>query len=75
MKIRMLVDMPEGAQRNGQPWPAKGEDADLPTAEAAHLVASGVAEEVREPDAADGGEDAGEKPRRARRKAPAEEGE
>lgn len=46
MKIRMLVDMPEGATRNGQPWPAKGEDADLPTAEAAHLVASGVAEEV-----------------------------
>ncbi|MGQ4358865.1 hypothetical protein [Streptomyces sp. SAS_272] len=46
MRIRMLVDMPEGATRNGQPWPAKGEPAELPTAEAAHLVASGVAEEV-----------------------------
>jgi hypothetical protein len=46
MRIRMLVGMPEGATRNGQPWPAKGEIAELPTAEAAHLVASGVAEEV-----------------------------
>lgn len=46
MRIRMLVEMPEGAARNGEPWPALGEPADLPTAEAAHLVASGVAEEV-----------------------------
>lgn len=46
MLIRMLVDMPEGATRNGQPWPAKGETSELPTAEAAHLVASGIAEEA-----------------------------
>lgn len=46
MKIRMLVEMSGGATRNGEPWPAKGEDAELPTAEAAHLVASGIAEEV-----------------------------
>ncbi|MEV6614265.1 hypothetical protein AB0N31_10655 [Streptomyces sp. NPDC051051] len=46
MRIRMLVAMPEGAARNGEPWPAEGEEVDLPTAEAAHLVASGVAEEV-----------------------------
>jgi len=46
MRIRMLVDMPEGATRNGEQWPGKGESADLPTAEAAHLVASGVAEEA-----------------------------
>ena len=46
MRIRMLVEMPEGATRNGEPWPAKGDEAELPTAEAAHLVASGVAEEV-----------------------------
>ncbi|MEU9285967.1 hypothetical protein AB0D57_14885 [Streptomyces sp. NPDC048275] len=46
MRIRMLVEMPDGATRNGEPWPPKGELADLPTAEAAHLVASGVAEEV-----------------------------
>lgn len=46
MKIRMLIEMPEGATRNGEPWPAKGETAELPTAEAAHLVASGIAEEV-----------------------------
>lgn len=48
MRIRMLVDMPDGATRNGEPWPAKGEPVDLPTADAAHLVASGVAEEVAE---------------------------
>ncbi|WP_075693868.1 hypothetical protein [Streptomyces acidiscabies] len=46
MLIRMLVQMPEGAARNGQPWPAEGETAELPTAEAAHLIASGIAEEA-----------------------------
>ncbi|MET8172846.1 hypothetical protein [Streptomyces clavifer] len=45
MKIRMLVEMT--GTRDGQPWPAKGREADLPTAAAAHLVASGIAEEVR----------------------------
>ena len=49
MLIRMLVGMPEGASRNGEPWPAEGETAELPTAEAAHLVASGIAEEVTDP--------------------------
>lgn len=44
MKIRMLVEM-SGA-RNGQPWPRRGEVADLPTAEAAHLCAAGVAEKA-----------------------------
>ncbi|WP_158778912.1 hypothetical protein [Streptomyces cellulosae] len=53
MRIRMTVDMPEGAARNGEPWPGKGETADLPTAEAAHLVASGVAEEVADQDGAE----------------------
>lgn len=62
MRIRMLVEMPEGATRNGEQWPPKGEAAELPTAEAAHLVASGVAEEVVEP-------------RKSRRKAPDGEGE
>lgn len=46
MRIRMTVDMP--GTRDGEPWPAKGEEADLPTAAAAHLVASGVAEEVED---------------------------
>lgn len=70
MRIRLLVDMPEGAARNGQPWPAKGESVDLPTAEAAHLVASGIAEEVLE----DQGEAEQEspEPRRGRRKATTE---
>jgi hypothetical protein len=45
MRIRMLVDMP--GTRNGQPWPPKGEvTEDIPTAEAAHLVGAGVAEQV-----------------------------
>lgn len=44
MRIRMLVEMT--GTRDGEPWPEKGEEAELPTAAAAHLVASGVAEEV-----------------------------
>jgi hypothetical protein len=44
MKIRMLVEMT--GSRDGEPWPAKGEEADLPTAAAAHLVSAGVAEMV-----------------------------
>lgn len=52
MLIRMLVDMPDGSARNGEPWPACGETTDLPTAEAAHLIASGIAEEVAEDDQA-----------------------
>ncbi|WP_158721177.1 hypothetical protein [Streptomyces sp. NRRL S-241] len=48
MRIRMTIAMPEGAARNGEPWPALGEEVDLPAAEAAHLIASGVAEEVAE---------------------------
>jgi hypothetical protein len=72
MRIRMLVDMPEGAARNGEPWPDKGAVTDLPTAEAAHLVACGVAEEVIEEPAAEG-EQAPAEQRRGRRKTPAEE--
>ncbi|MCY0930787.1 hypothetical protein OTB20_32280 [Streptomyces sp. H27-H1] len=48
MRIRMTAEMPEGATRNGEPWPALGEEADVPTADGAHLVAAGVAEEVGE---------------------------
>ena len=44
MLIRMLIDMP--GTRDGEPWPAKGEAVELATATAAHLVASGVAEQV-----------------------------
>ncbi|WP_432247710.1 hypothetical protein ACRAR1_07115 [Streptomyces sanyensis] len=44
MRIRMLVEMT--GTRDGQPWPRRGEVADLPTAAAAHLVASGVAEKA-----------------------------
>jgi hypothetical protein len=44
VRIRMTIEM--SGSRNGQPWPKRGETADLPTAEAAHLVASGIAEEV-----------------------------
>ncbi|MGC9538502.1 hypothetical protein [Streptomyces sp. UG1] len=46
MRLRILQRAPEGALLCGQPWPAEGEEIDLPTAQAAHLVASGVAQEV-----------------------------
>jgi hypothetical protein len=46
MKIRITQAMPEGAQLNGEPWPAEGDEVDVPTAQGAHLVASGVAEEA-----------------------------
>jgi hypothetical protein len=46
VNIRMLVEMT--GTRDGQPWPRKGEEAELPTAAAAHLVASGIAEQVED---------------------------
>ncbi|MEV6790902.1 hypothetical protein AB0M87_02650 [Streptomyces sp. NPDC051320] len=49
MRIRMLEQMPPGALRNGQPWPAKGKTEDVLTGEALHLVASGIAESVQAP--------------------------
>lgn len=48
MKIRFTVQMPAGATRNGEPWPKKGEPADIPTAEALHYVNSGIAEAVED---------------------------
>ena len=48
MRIRITQAMPEGAELNGEPWPAEGEEVDVPTAQGAHLVASGVAEEAVE---------------------------
>ncbi|MGW2511274.1 hypothetical protein ACWC0A_17945 [Streptomyces scopuliridis] len=44
MKVRMKVSM--SGTRNGEEWPPQGELADLPTGEAQHLVAAGIAEEV-----------------------------
>lgn len=73
MKIRMLIQMADGAQRNGQPWPAQGDVAELPTAEAAHLVASGVAEEVVDEAAEDSGPPGNEPRSRGRRKSTAAE--
>ena len=49
MKVRITQQQPAGAVLHGQPWPDEGEEIDLPTTLAAHLVASGVAEEVAEP--------------------------
>jgi hypothetical protein len=46
MRLRILQGAPEGALLCGEPWPAVGDEIDLPTAQAAHLVASGVAEDV-----------------------------
>ncbi|MFG2276971.1 hypothetical protein ACGFNY_45350 [Streptomyces chartreusis] len=49
MKIRILVSQPAGSVLHDRPWPTEGTEIDdLPTAVAAHLVASGVAEEVTE---------------------------
>ena len=48
MRIRITQGMPEGAQLNGEPWPAEGGEIEVPTAIGAHLVASGVAETVAE---------------------------
>ncbi|MEW1719780.1 hypothetical protein [Streptomyces sp. NPDC093109] len=42
MKIRMLVEM--SGTRNGVPWPPRGQVVDIPTGEAQHLCASGIAE-------------------------------
>lgn len=44
MRIRMNVSM--SGTRNGEDWPPAGETVDLPTGEAQHLVASGVASAV-----------------------------
>lgn len=46
MRIRITQQQPEGAVLNGEPWPAEGDEVEVPTAMAAHLIASGVAEEV-----------------------------
>ena len=46
MRIRITQQQPAGAVLHGVPWPDEGEEIDLPTTQAAHLVASGIAEEV-----------------------------
>ncbi|MFF2405731.1 hypothetical protein [Streptomyces sp. NPDC058092] len=52
MRIRMKQTM--SGTRNGEPWPPAGEIADVPTGEAQHLVASGIAEEVGDEDEVQG---------------------
>ena len=44
MRIRMKIAM--SGLRNGEPWPPVGQTTELPTGEAQHLCASGIAEEV-----------------------------
>lgn len=47
MKIRIVAAGPPGALLHGRPWPAVGDVVeDYPTPAAAHLVASGVAEDL-----------------------------
>jgi hypothetical protein len=46
MRIRITQAMPEGAMLNGAPWPGEGDEVEVPTAQGAHLVGAGVAEEV-----------------------------
>lgn len=54
MRIRITQQQPEGALLNGEPWPAVGDEAEVPTAQGAHLVAAGVAEEVTDEPPKDG---------------------
>lgn len=44
MRIRMKVTL--SGTRNGEDWPPAGQVADIPTGEAQHLIASGIAEAV-----------------------------
>lgn len=46
MRVRMLVAMPDGATCDGQPWPKRGKEGDFPPHQAAHFVASGIAEYI-----------------------------
>lgn len=48
MRVRITQQQPDGAVLHGVPWPDEGQEIELPTAQAAHLVAAGVAEEVDE---------------------------
>lgn len=50
MKIRMKVAV--SGTRNGRPWPAYGEVAEVSDAEGADLCAAGMAEPVADPPAA-----------------------
>lgn len=47
MRIRMKVNL--SGTRNGEDWPRAGEITDIPTGEAQHLVASGIAEDATGP--------------------------
>lgn len=46
MRIRMKVGL--SGTRNGVDWPPAGEETDIPTGEAQHLVDAGIAEKVEE---------------------------
>lgn len=49
MKVRMKASI--SGTRDGQPWPERGSVVDLPTAEAEHLLAAGLAEDAKSSDA------------------------
>lgn len=46
MKVKMNTHL--SGTRNGADWPAAGEVADLPDAEAADMIAAGLASEVEQ---------------------------
>lgn len=46
MKVKMNTQL--SGTRNGADWPAVGEVADLPDAEAADMIAAGLASEVEQ---------------------------
>lgn len=47
MKVKLLVSIT--GTRNGDDWPAKGGEVDLPKPEAEHMIASGLAVAVESP--------------------------
>ncbi|MET7514068.1 hypothetical protein ABZS88_11410 [Streptomyces sp. NPDC005480] len=67
MKVRMKVQI--SGTRNGQEWPAKGGEVELPDDEGAQLCASGLAEpltDTAEPETATA-PDAEKRPARSRK--------
>lgn len=46
MRVKLLIEL--SGDRDGRPWPARGEEVDLPDDEGALMCANGYAEPVAE---------------------------
>ena len=47
--MKIVMSTPISGTRDGRPWPAVGETADLPDTEAEHLIEQGYAEKPKRP--------------------------